>query len=477
MKIFLVNPPFIEVYGPYREAAKLGAQPQMPLGLAYIAAVARDLGHDVVLLDADVEGLSIDKVVEKVGDAKPDLVGVSATTPIYSNGREILEKVKEVNGEITTVLGGFHITALPKETMEESEAVDYGIIGEGEDTFKELIDVLCGRKDVKDTAGLAYRDEKGRITVNKRRKPIQNLESVPYPARDLLKTGRYIWGIPGKGLVPVTSIITTRGCPFQCIFCGVDTMFPGKPRYRLVDDILDEIESVISLFSINHFMFSDDTLTLNKERVLRFCRQVRKRGLDFTFEGYTRADCVDKEILQELKSVGLLRLSFGVESGNQKILDAIKKGTTLGQLKRAYEWCSELGIESRCSLMIGHPFETRETVEETLKFVTRELKVYQAYVNITTPYPGSELYELAKEGYGGLRLLTDDWSQYRRYGKAVMEMNDLNSKDLVRLQKKFYLRFYLRPHIIVYNIRRAGFKAALVNTIGFLRSVFSREKS
>ncbi|MFH1836200.1 MAG: radical SAM protein [Methanobacteriota archaeon] len=477
MKIFLVNPPFIEVYGPYREAAKLGAQPQMPLGLAYIAAVARDLGHNVVLLDADVEGLSIDKVVEKVGDAKPDLVGVSATTPIYSNGREILEKAKEVDDGITTVLGGFHITALPRETMEESEAVDYGIIGEGEETFKELIDVLVGKKDAKDTAGLAYRDEDGTVKINHRRKPIQNLESIPYPARDLLKTERYVWSIPGKGLAPVTSIITTRGCPFQCIFCGVGTMFPGKPRYRRLCDILDEIESVIKKFSITHFMFSDDTLTLDKERVLKFCREVKDRGLAFTFEGYTRADCVDKEILQELKSIGLLRLSFGVESGNQKILDAIKKGTTLGQLKRAYEWCSELGIESRCSLMIGHPFETMKTVEETLKFVTRELKVYQAYVNITTPYPGSELYELAKEGYGGLRLLTDDWSQYRRYGKAVMEMNDLKSEDLVNMQKKFYLRFYLRPHIIWYNIRRAGFKAALVNTLGFFRSVFSREKS
>jgi len=242
-----------------------------------------------------------------------------------------------------------------------------------------------------------------------------------------------------------------------------------------MNDVMDEIELVVKKYGIKHIMFCDDTLTLNRDKVLDMCDEIKKRNLNFTFEGYTRANTIDKSLLIRMRDAGLVRLSFGVESGNQKILDAIKKGITLDQLKEAYRLCDELGIETRCSLMIGHPFETKKTIEETIKFVNKELKVYQAYINITTPYPGSELYDLAKRGYGGLKLLSDDWSEYRRYGNSVMEMNDLRVDDLIKLQKRLYMKFYLRPKIIWYNLRRAGLKAAFVNGIAFFKSMVAKK--
>lgn len=474
MKIYLVNPPFVEAYGQYKAAAKVGAQPQMPLGISYIAAVAEQLGHKVTLVDADVEELSVNDVIEQIKEIKPDIVGTTASTPIYAPARMILDKTKEFDPNIITLFGGFHITALPERTMKETKSADYGIIGEAEETFKELLDKIENKKDVSNVKGIAYRKD-GKVIINPRREPIKDLRTLPRPARHLLKTYKYIWSVPGRGLVPVTSIMTQRGCPFKCIFCGVDTMFPGKTRYREMDDIMDEIENVVKGYGIKHIMFCDDTLTLNKPKVMEMCDEIKKRGLKFTFEGYTRANTIDKEMLARLKEVGLVRLSFGVESGNQRILDAIKKGITLEELKRAYAWCHELGIETRCSLMIGHPFETKKTIKQTIDFVNKELKVYQAYINITTPYPGSELYELAKKGYGGLRLLSDDWSEYRRYGNSVMEMNDLSAQDLIKLQKKLYQKFYLRPKIIWYNIRRAGLKAAFVNGIAFFKSVMFKK--
>lgn len=468
MKILLINPPTMQAYGKYKAAAKVGAQPQMPLGICYIAAVLRKAGHKLILKDSDVEGYTISSLVNAIQELKPNAVFVTATTPIYPSAKQLIECVKRDNKEIITVLGGFHITALPVETMEDCN-VDYGVYGEGEITIVELMNRLEKDEGVESVKGILYR-EKEKIVKNLPREQIQNLDSLPYPARDLLKHERYIWSVPGKGMVPVTSIVTQRGCPFQCVFCGVQTMFNGV-RYRAINSVIDEIEHIIKELGIQHILFQDDTLALNQSKMIEMCEEIKKRNLKFTWEGYTRANTITKKLLKIMKDAGLVRLSFGVETGNAKILKAIKKGVDLESCRRAYQWCHELGIETRCSLMLGHPFETKKTIKETMKFVN-SLKCYQAYINITTPYPGSKLLDLAKENYGGIKLLTTDWKEYRRYGNAVMEMNDLSKEDLIKMQRWAYRKFYLRPHIMWYNIRRAGFKAAVLNSLAFFKSVF-----
>ena len=475
MKIFLVNPPFIEAYGQYKAAAKVGAQPQMPLGLAYIAATFEKMGHEVVLIDSDVEEMSVNDVIESIKNFAPNIVGVSSTTPIYNSASMILETVKKHNPDIITILGGNHMTALPQKTMEENSSIDIGVVGEGEETVEELLSAIEKNKSFEKIKGILYRKD-SKIVSNERRGAIKEIDEIPLPARHLLKTEKYKWSVPDKGIVTVTSITSQRGCPFKCIFCGVNTMFPGATRYRDISKVVDELEDVNKKFKIDHFMFCDDTLTLNKNKVIEMCDEIAKRKLKITFEGYTRANTITKELLITLKKAGLVRLSFGIESGNPEILKAIKKGITTDELKRAYEWCDELSIETRGSLMIGHPFETKETVDESMKFVN-SLKCYQMYVNVTTPYPGSELYDLAKENYGGLKLLTEDWKEYRRYGNAVMEMNDLSADNLIELQQKAYKKFYFRPHIIWYNLKRAGLKAGFVNSLAFMKTMFTKKRN
>jgi anaerobic magnesium-protoporphyrin IX monomethyl ester cyclase len=467
MKIALVNPPALPVYGRYRTAAKAAAQPQVQLGLLYVAGALLEAGHDVAVLDADADSLSVPRLVSAIREKAPDVVGIGASTPLIGTASRIFESLESMSPRPISVLGGFHPTALPEESAAQT-ATDYVVRGEGETTLVKLLEALEGGTDPAGVEGVTFVSGGETISTPE---PISapDLDSLPVPARNLVDKRNYLWSVPGKGLVPVTSIVTQRGCPFRCVFCGVRTMFPHV-RHRAPDKVADEIESIVKDLGIKHIMFQDDTLGLSRSKMRALFDELDRRGVRFTWEGYTRPDVVDYLFLREMRSAGLTRLSFGVESGDPEILKAVKKDVRTEQYRAAYDWCKRLGIETRCSLMLGLPFETEATVRQTVSFAC-SLKCYQAYINIATPYPGSELLELARNGYGGLRLLTEDWEEYRRYGNAVMEMNDLTPERLVELQEWAYRKFYLRPRVILYNLARAGPRAALLNSWAYVRSV------
>lgn len=472
LKILLVNPPAVVAYGSFKSAAKAAASPQMPLGILYIAGVLRETGHEIEVIDCDIDGFDAFSVVDEIISRGPHIVGFTATTPIISSAFEIINQIK-LKTNIVTWLGGYHITALPVQTMEHS-VVDYGFYGEAEATVVELANLIAESNSEPDLAklrlirGLLFR-QNGEVIVNEKRALIKDLDRIPYPARELLRNEKYIWSVPHKGLVPVTAITTQRGCPFQCIFCGAQTMFPGM-RYHSIKRIVAELTYITNVLGIKHLHFQDDTLTINRKKMMAMLDAIEKDNLRFTWEGYTRANALDEELLLRMQKMGLNRLSFGVETGNERILQAIKKGIPIEAYVTAYKLCSKHGLETRCSIIIGHPYETKETVKETIRFAC-ELDCYQAYINIATPYPGSELLELARQGFGGIKLLTEDWTEYRRYGNSVMEMNNLTVEELVSLQKWAYRKFYLRPKIIWYNVTRAGVKAAFLNGIAFFKSV------
>ena len=457
----------LQIYGNYKSAAKRGAEVVIPPGLCYIASALEQAGHKTRLIDADAEGLSFDGIMQIIDEDSFDVVGVTATTPVYSNAKEIIESVKRYNKDILTVIGGAHVTVLPTPVMQDCN-VDIGIIGEGEETVVELLSTVERGQALKDVKGIIYRQGEEIIT-SESRPMIKDLDLLPFPARHLLK-GNYIWSVPGEGLIPVTTVLTQRGCPFSCVFCSAGIVSGRQVRYRSVTNVVDEIEHIITEFGIKYFFFADDTFTLDRERTIEMCAEIKKRNLKVSWDCTTRANVISSELLSEMKSAGMKRISFGIESGDQSILDAIRKGTTLEELERAYRWCHELGLETRGSVMIGNPFETRETIKQTSGFI-RSLKCYQVYINIAMPYPGSELYEMAKDGVGGLELLTDNWKEYQRYGNSVMKVNGLSVEDLISAQRKMYLQFYMRPGIIFYNLRRAGFKAAVINSWAFFRSV------
>ncbi|KKN76035.1 hypothetical protein LCGC14_0374250 [marine sediment metagenome] len=442
MKILLINPAYTQIYGNYAPAAKVGVL-HPPLGIAYLAANIKG-EHQVRILDMEINP-ALETTIQSFS---PDYVGISFSTPLYNQAMELFKFIKEKTN-CWTIAGGSHPTTLP-DSVISSEHIDTVLIGEGETAINKFLE----------------NPKKGIIP---RQPLIEDLDTIKFPARDLLQNEKYLFSVPGKGIVPLTSFASGRGCPYQCTFCSAHLMFGRKVRNRSIKNCIEELKEIKEKYKITHLSWIDDTLGVDKKRTFELMDAMIKEKLDMTFEGYTRVDVITKELLEKLKKAGLVRLSFGVESGNREILDTIKKGITLDQIRKAYEIADEVGIETRMSIIFGLPGETKETIKKTIKFM-KSLKCNQAYVNVLVPFPGTEIYEQAKRGEKGLKLLTNDWKEYRRWGNAVINVNDLDAKDLIKWQRKALLQFYLRPKQIYYNLKRAGVKAAFKNGVSFIRS-------
>ena len=248
-------------------------------------------------------------------------------------------------------------------------------------------------------------------------------------------------------------------------------MYGRTTRFRSAVNVVDEVQDFHDRHNINHFIFVDDTLTTRKERIMEMCALLKERNLDITWEGWTHVNTVSPDLLHVMHDAGLRRLSFGIESGNAEVLKSLQKNSTLPRVREAYKWAKDAGIETRGSVILGLPGDTRASVQETIDFVVGLKECDHAYFNIAMPYPGTEIRRQALAGEAGIRLLTEEYSELRRQGqKVVMEVNDLDTKALLQLQRQAYLRFWLTPRRILYNVVRSGFKAALQNGWAFFRS-------
>jgi radical SAM superfamily enzyme YgiQ (UPF0313 family) len=235
--------------------------------------------------------------------------------------------------------------------------------------------------------------------------------------------------------------------------------------------VVDEIEYLVRRLNIPHISFNDDILTLNKERVYEICREIHRRRLCFTWEGLSRADCVDLPLLQAMRDAGFVRISYGIESGNPEILRSTGKNETLEQISHAFRLTREAGIVARGSIIIGLPYESRRTVEESFRFVNNLEGIDQVVINILQPYPGTKVREMILKGEGGSRIISQDLSELRRFGNAAVEVNDLSRRRLIWLQKIGLLRFYLRPRVLWRNLKMYHPKAFLMDGLAFMRAL------
>lgn len=478
MNVLLINPPFYRVYKGFEQAARIGAN-YPPTGLLYLAGELLRSKHHVKIIDLAVEPLTCSDIISHIKKENYRLVGITATTPVFSQAEKIARHIKR-NSPIPIAIGGIHATVLGKTILQNYPCFDFVIIGEGELCFSELANCLENGLEVKSIPGLIYRHPKsGKPEMTARRCLLQNLDRLPFQARQIINKNHYLWVPPQQKKVPIASIITQRGCPFHCVFCSQHLLFSHHVRERSIVNVLDEIDEIINAFGIRHIMILDDTFVLRKERVLQFCAGIRKRGLVFTWENMSRADLVDQETIEVMKDAGLVRISFGIESGDQKILDSSHKGTKLDQIRNVYIWAKKAGIETRGSAIIGHPNETAKSAWKTIWFLFKLKELKQVYLNIMVPYPGTEVYKMAVRSEAGYRLLSTDYNQYIRYNDAVLEVNNLNRKKLKHLQIMGLLLFYSRPNRIFYNLFRSGIwngsKMALAMIKGLIKSIFSRQ--
>jgi radical SAM superfamily enzyme YgiQ (UPF0313 family) len=439
MDVLILHPStFRESYGDYAEA---GGRSQ-PLGICFIAAVLEKNDIDVEILDADILDLTFEQTVNEIKKKNPKILMISIVTSNYDAVVKLSNVLMEQNPHLKIIVGGPHLATFPDSTLE-NKCFYVGVLGEAEYTTLELVQHILEGKDIYGLKGILYLTKEG-VIRNPSRELIPNLDELPMPAYHLLPSmDLYHPQIHTYRYEPVVPMTTSRGCPFRCIFCD-QGVFGKRFRYASGKKIVDQIEELQKRRGVREIAFQDDVFTLNKERVYEMCDEIEKRGLKIAWSCISRADCLDRDLLKRMKKAGCWMIAMGIESGNQEILDFIKKDTTLEKIKDATDWAHEQGIKVRGFFQIGHPKETKQTIEDTINFA-KSLKIYTAEFTLSTPFKGTELYEIAKD-YG-----TFDTSNKSKFSKMfpVFTPNGLTQEFLLKKQKELHRRYYLRPKKIL----------------------------
>jgi magnesium-protoporphyrin IX monomethyl ester (oxidative) cyclase len=428
-----------------------------PLGLAWIASVLERRGHEVKIVDSPTLGLSIGDFVKIVESWSPDVVGLSSLTPTIRLAYKAAKAVKAVDEDIKVVVGGVHATFMWREVLEECPYVDYVVLGEGEETMSQLIEALEKEARPRGISGIALRNESGEAVMTGPWRPV-DLERLPPPARHLLPMDRYtVFDKP----VRVVHIMASRGCPYGCIFCATSYYFGRRVRFRRVEQVLDEMAECIDKYKTKTFAFTDDELTINRRWFDSFLKGLRERGLDIRWTCGSRVDSVDERLLARMFSSGCTTIYFGVESGSQETIDKIGKRIDLRQAEKVFEAIRKVGGSAVATFILGFPWETVDDMKKTIKFA---LKLDPDYAQFTyaTPYPGTPLYEMAKEH----DLIVDhDWSHYTTV-RPVMRGFHFGIEEVEALFKEAYTKFYVRLKFLVRQIRLGLFK-------DFLKTIFN----
>jgi len=472
MKVLLIAPPSEAIYGKYKKLYRSGFL-SPPIHLCGLDACVEQAGHEASIIDGDAEQVSIPELVGMAVGYEPDLIGITATSIHFYIAKSIIAGIKK-RSDTPIVLGGTHINIFREDVLKDTPDIDYGCLGDGEQFIIELLEVLES-KDIEALSGikgLIYR-RNDEIIVNPDREIETNLDKYPIPSRHLIKNELYYRAVPGKGYVTTAAALSSRGCPFNCNYCAVEKITNGRRvRLRSAENVLDELDFIANKLNIHHIAFNDDCLTISKKRIYEICDGIHKRGLDITWEGLSRADCIDRDILSAMKKAGFVRISIGIESGNQYILDVLNKQETLQQIEEAVRIIKDVGIVTRGSIIIGSPYETLEKVHETFRFI-KKIPLDQVAINVMQPYPGTKIRDMIMNGEGGSRFISDpdDFDKMQRFGSANHMVNDLTPEKLVKLQQSGFLSFYIRPKTMWNNFRIYGINAFMHDGINFFRSI------
>lgn len=429
-----------------------------PLGIMYICSYVREK-FKTELVDAAVLNYSKEQIRSLIEKEKPAILGIAMFTPTYAQAMEVLEIAKSIDPSIVTVVGGPHPTVVP-DTVQKT-CIDYIIRGEGEHATHELADfVLNGKGNPKDIKGISFK-QNGTVRHNPPREFIKDLDSLPWPARDKVPIEKY------KGTLmcrnhPETQVMGSRGCPFKCAFCSTSNVFGRSLRFRDPIDVVDEIEFLVEKYKIKSLFFHDDGLNYKKDWLETVCNELIERRLNEKIEwkGQVRVNkgFVSLELLRKMKKAGCWLLCWGIESGNQKVLDTVHKSITLQEVRDAVSLSSKAGIKNLGFFMGGNMGENKQTVQDTIRFSKELAEKGLDYLqwSLAVPYPGTEFYEVCKKN-GWLKTdKWEDWVEDKR--SAIIEMPDMPQNWLEQTTRKAYTSFYFNPKYIFNQLKKVKSK-------------------
>jgi len=471
--IVFVSPPLTlrERYGVDRQS---GGE-TMPLGLAFLAGVTRREGYETYIVDAEVLGLTPEGASEAIMLHNPDVVGFTAVTISVHHAATVARLIKNIDNKVITLVGGHHISAVPIETMKLFSEFDIGVLGEGEVTIVELLDALKNGRNLKDVKGLILREGDDFYLTGKRER-LKELDSLPLPAWDLLPkiSEYYCPPVHTVKKLPATNLVTSRGCPGQCVFCA-RTVYENKGTYFTAARVMEMIKDLYHNYGIREIQFRDDNFTVFRKRLLELCENLKEARLDLAWSCTGRVDTVTPETLKAMKEAGCWQIWYGIESGSQRILDLVQKGTTIEGIREAVGWTRDAGINPCGFFIIGHPGETKESINETIAFAVN-LDLAECHASFMTPFPGSELY-ITYEKYGAFE---NDWKRLNGWTPMFVPYG-LTKEEMKYYSNKFHKRFFFRPKVIIsYLFKIRSWKHLAVYMQGFralLSFLSKKEKS
>jgi len=418
-----------------------------PLGLGYVAAATRDAGHETTIHDYGLHPhASVPEIVEAVLAEAPDVevVGITTWTHLYHVCCELAQAFKRRRPTLRIVLGGPHVTIFPKETLEEEPATDFVVFGEGELAMVELLAALAGGGDFSIIQGLAYR-RGAEVVKNPERPILKDLTKIPFPARDLMHVERYplrAWN--GERM---TTMMTSRGCPYACTYC-FKGLFGRKYITSPNDAIIAEMEEIHEQYGISHFYFVDDLFVVNIKRLLEFVDEMRRRRTGFKWQCLARVDRLEKEHYVAMAEAGCSKIHYGIETGDPEVMVRVDKEATLEQVRNAVTWCHEAGVMAKGYFMIGLPGDNEESVRRTID-LSCELPLTEAMFSLTTPFPGTALWNDIQERFQGIprKELFKRASYYygtRNVSEPMFNLSQLSTDRLIELVNEAEFAFRTR---------------------------------
>lgn len=450
MKVYLLNPPVKSGSGIVREGRcmqRKGAWTTVwpPISLCYCASLLVEDGFQVKINDCSAEESSMSDIKKVLSDFKPDVVILNTATVSIANDLSFSTIAKSILPDVKIAALGVHVSVLPEESFIMQPDLDFVIRGEPEITTLELCKAIRDNKKISTVKGISLAED-GKILHNKSRPFLDDLDSLPYPAWNLINTKNYLVPLTGK---PFLLLMTSKGCPYNCVFCPAEPYYGKKIRMRKPEKIVDEIEWLQKKFNVKNMLFWAELFTIQKNFVLKLCQEISKRNLEVKWVCNSRVDTVDLEMLKAMKKAGCWMIGYGIESGNQEILNKSKKGVTLRQIESAVENANKARIEVTAHAIFGLPGETRKTAEETITLLKKlDLDYIQAYCAV--PWPGTKLYDIAKEKNWITRT---DWSYFEQ-NNSVMRTQELSPPEIEALRRKALKSFYLRPKLIYKTLKK-----------------------